>query len=255
MLNKTQTLLAVTAVALAGSAHAAINYSFEDFEGGTPNYTLTGTDPYTLTQLQSGDPAANIDAATALTGTDYTPQSPSRSGIFANGTVPGVSGEPTGQHGFVSASNNRNLTLTSPMSLVTDGVQSLQINFATMVYGLNTGFIHTVEVTYSALGDFTDTVQIATFSPAAVADPLTALAHYTVIEDTWSTLDLSISSTEVTFSDTAKIRFNKLAPFDTSQLVFLDDISVTGTVVPEPSAFAFLAASLGALVLIRRRRG
>lgn len=214
----------------AGSAHA-VDYSFENFEGGTPNYTITAG---VLTQLQSG--GVGITSTTALAGTAYNPGSPSRSGIFANGTVPEVTGEPTGQHGFVSNSVNRSLILSAPMTLTTDGVTSLDISFKTMVYGLGVTFDQTAEVVYSALGDFTDSVQIATYSTALVANPGTALTHFTVVEDTWSTLNLSISSTAVTFTNTAKIRFNKLPVAQTEHMVFYDDIVITGQTVPVPTA-------------------
>ena len=237
-MKKLPIALAITAIT-AGSIHAAdVIYSSEDFEGGTPNYTtaLAG-DPaaLTLVQLQDGT-ATNITAHTALTGTDYTPGSPSRSGIFANGTVPGVTGEPTGQHGFVSNSQNRNLTLTNAMTLITDGVQSLNISFDTMVYAIETDFVHTAAVFYSALGDFTDSVEIATYTGDFGTDPGTAITHHTIADDTWTPLSLSISSADVTFTDTAKIRFNKLAPNVISQMVFYDNITVTGVTTPAPAS-------------------
>jgi len=246
--NKIPLFLTLAAASFGGFANAASTlYSFEDFEGGTPNYTIIGG---VFTQLQDGG-AANITSTTALLNTDYTPGSVSRSGIFANGSVPSVTGEPTGQHGFVSNSSNRNLTLTDAMTLTTDGVQSLDISFKTMVSGLGTTFDHTAAVYYSALGDFTDLVQIATYNTSLVVDPGTALTHLTVVEDTWSTINLSISSTDVTFTDTAKIRFNKERPNQTEHMVFYDDISVTGQ-IPEPSSTALLG--LGGLALLLRRR-
>src|SRR5210317_1609220 len=62
----------VTVVALAGSAQAVV-YSFEDFGGGTPNYTINGVNNGTTSdswqKLQSG--GVDIQPADALVGTDY----------------------------------------------------------------------------------------------------------------------------------------------------------------------------------------
>jgi hypothetical protein len=260
MIHKTNTLLALTASALVESAHAVV-YSSEDFEGGTPNYTITGAGPYTLTQLTDVN-AVPISPDVALTGTDYNQTSASRMGVFANGTVPGVSGEPTGQHAFVSSASSRNLLLRDALTLSTDGIQTLTISFDTMVYGLNETFTHTASVQYSASGNFTDTVQIATYNtvnyiyPLIPAEPnpnplLSILGNTVVTEDTWTTLSLSISSTDVTFTDTAKIRFTKLPVSDNEQMVFFDNITVTG-VIPEPSTTALLG--LAGFALMRRRR-
>lgn len=254
-MKKLPIALAITAITV-GSAHAAVTYSSEDFENGTPNYTITG-DPLALLQLQDGT-STNITAQTALSGTDYTAGSPSRSGIFANGTVSGVTGEPTGQHAFVSNSSNRSLTLTNGMSLLTDGVKSLTISFDTMVHGLGVDFVHTAAVFYSATGDFADALQIATYATSnalTVPDPIPAstLGHTIVTEDTWSTMNLTLSSTDVTFTDTAKIRFNKLAPAQTEHLVFYDNITITGNPVPEPTTTALLGLAGFGLMLRRRK--
>jgi len=231
----TNLLVFVDDITLTGIT-STIVYSSEDFEGGTPNYEVAGAAaPYSLIQLEG------ITSQTALTGTDYTPQSPSRSGIFANGNLPGtIVDEPTGQHGFVSQSQNRRLTLTNGMPLVADGVDTLNITFKTLLYAFEDGerspdFDDTAAVFYSALGDFTDSVQIATYATENMAEPVvfpdepdSILGHSTLVEDTWSTLSLSLSSTDVTFTDTARIRFNKLPSTGTNLLVFVDDITVTG---------------------------
>jgi hypothetical protein len=259
-MKKLSIAFAIAAIT-AGSAHAVV-YSSEDFEGGTPNYTITGAGPYTFTQLSDVN-AVPITPDVALTGTDYTQTSASRMGVFANGTVPGVSGEPTGQHAFVSAASSRNLVLRNALTLSTDGIQTLTISFDTMVYGLNEIFTHTASVQYSALGDFTDTVQIATYNtvdyiyPIIPAEPnpnplISILGNTVVTEDTWTTLNLSISSSQVTFTDTAKIRFTKLPVADNEQMVFFDNITITG-VIPEPSTTA-LCGLAGFALLLRRRK-
>lgn len=243
MIHKTKTLLALTASAIVGSANAAVTYINENFEGGTPNYTIDNTGAGTLTQLQDGD-AVNITATTALTGTGFVAGSPTLMGVLASGEPTNLSPGgiiPGGQHAFVSGSANRSLRLASPMTLVTDGAQSMNISFAYMLYGLGTSdFTHTLELAYSALGDFTDAVQIATFT----VTPATP-------QDTWNTASLSITSTDVTFTDTANLRLNKQAPFDGTQIVLLDDITVTG-VIPEPTTAALVG--LAGFALLRRRR-
>ena len=237
MIQKTHLLVALTALSFGGSAKA-VDYSNEDFEGGTPNYNLTGSaGSLALTQLLDGSNLV-IGAATALANTDYTPGSPTRSGVWANNNMPtAIANEPAGQHGFVSTSANRNLTLNPTLTLLQDGVATLNIAFDTMVYGRDADFTHVAAIYYSASGDFTDAQLIATYAPAAVANPGgQVLGHYIVTEDAWSNLQLSISSSQVTFTDTAKIRFNKLAPNVEAQMVFYDNIVISGQTAPAPAA-------------------
>ena len=232
----------VASVAFIASVHAGtVTYSSEDFEAGTPNYTLTNTGPYYLTLLQDGW-NANITAHVALGGTDYTPGSPSRSGVWANNDLPGtIINEPTGQHGFVCNSQNRLLRSNYWMPLAADNAQSLTISFDTMLYGYEhsdpsfpTNFEHVARVLYSATGDFTDTQLIATYATADVdtnilaALPPSILGHTEVTEDVWTNLTFTVSSTDVTFTDTAKIQFNKTAPNRESQIIFYDNMRITG---------------------------
>ena len=134
-MKKLPLALAIAAIT-AGSAHADdIIYSTEDFEAGTPNYTFDGAGVETILQDET---LTNITTATALTGTDYAPDSTSRMGVVANGTpsaISPVAGEPTGQHGFVSTSQNRSLLLRDAMPLVTDGIGSIKVDFSFLQYG------------------------------------------------------------------------------------------------------------------------
>lgn len=234
MIYKTKALLALTASALVGSAHANVIYSNENFEDGTPNYTIDHTanaGAGTLTQLQDVN-LVNIPATTAFAGTGFLANSPTLMGIVASGEPTNFSPGgtvPTGKHAFVSNSANRSIRLATPMTLVSDNVISINISFSYMLYGLGTAdFIHPLELVYSANGLFTDTAQIATFGflPNTPANP--AGTHYPDTQDTWTSASVSIASTDVTFTDTANLRLNKMAPQNTSQIVFLDDIMIIG---------------------------
>jgi PEP-CTERM motif len=259
MIDKTKAILVVTASALFGSAHAAVIYSNENFEGGTPNYTIDHTansGAGSITPLQDGS-MVNISATTAVMGTAFTAGSTSLMGIVASGQPANFSPSgtiPSGKHAFVSNSANRSLRLTNPMTLLTDGVQSINVSFAYLLYGQGSSdFSHALELVYSPSGFAvtTDSVQIATFGflPATPAVP--PGTHYPAVQDTWTTANLSIASTDVTFTNTANFRINKMAPQVLTQFVFLDDIAITG-VVPEPSTTAFLG--LAGFALMRRRR-
>jgi hypothetical protein len=238
--------LALTAIITAGSAHAVdIVYSSEDFEGGTPNFTIDNTGVGSITQIGA------ITPATAFTGTDYVSGSTSRMGIVASGQPTNLSPGgtiPTGQHAFVSTSSNRHMTLANPMTLITDGVQSITVSFAYMFYGLGSvDALGSAELLYSANGLFTDTVRLASFG-FGQAGSTVVTPDYFATQDTWSTLNLSFTEAGagITFTDTAKIRINRVglvapvAVADTvNYLTFFDDITVTG--IPAAPAAPFVA--------------
>jgi hypothetical protein len=240
-MKKLPIALALTTLT-AGFTHAAdIVYSSEDFEAGTPNYTIDDTGVGTFTEIGA------ITPATAFTGTDYLPGG-SAMGIVTSGQPENLSPGgtiPPGQHAFVSRSSNRHMTLANPMTLVTDGVQSINVSFSYMFYGLGSfDALGSAELLYSANGLFTDTVRLATFG-FGQAGSTVVTPNYFATQDTWSTLNLSFTEAGagITFTDTAKIRINRVglvAPVTVGETVnhftFFDDITVTGIPTSAPAA-------------------
>lgn len=172
-------------------------------------------------------------------------------GIVASGEPTNLSPGgtiPTGKHAFVSRSSNRSMTLTNPMTLVTDGVQSITVSFSYMFYGRGSvDALGSAELTYSAKGDFTDAKRIASFGFGQTGSTVVT-PDYTATQDTWNTVNLSFTETGagITFTDTAKLRFNRvglIAPVAVADTIyhytFFDDITVTG--IPAPAAAPFVA--------------
>ena len=194
-------VMAVAVVMMATSIQAAIIYSIEDFEdepvGLLPD-TPNGTD-YVRTASSKVEIAGNI----------------------TNGN-PGAGSEPTGQHGLVRGDNNKHMTLTEPMTLVTDGVTSLEISLA--IYFNKTGNGNRFELWYSALGDFTDKVSIQIFNPTGTFVP----ENYEYENLRWyADQRVTIADTDVTFTDTAKIRWAKRGTGQSNR-VYFDDVVITG---------------------------
>ncbi len=203
----------------ASVAQADITYSSENFEGGTV-----------------------ADSVAAFNGTDYThtANSANKAGIAANRTSsggPGAGSDPTGQHALVRGDNNKHFTLTNPMTLLTDGVTSLEIDLA--VFFNNTGNSNRLRLQYSESGLFDDTDQIQVFNPTGTAD----LPNFEYDDDKWyAGQSVTIDSSDVNFSDTAKLRWSKQGTGQGNR-VWLDDIVITGIapaseVVPEPASIA-----------------
>lgn len=251
-MKKLPIALALAAIT-AGAAHAVDKvYSFEDFEAGTPNYTFDGAGNETI--------LGGLTPAQALTGTDYLPDSTSRMGVVANGEPLAISpaGEPTGQHGFFSTSQNRSLILRDPMTLVTDGAGSIQVDFSFLQYGNGFPATGSAILIYSALGDFSDAVQVASFG-IGQAGSWIETPDYPVVQDTWNSVSVTITNgmsantytdnaigyttpSTVEFTDTAKFKINRVpvsvtAPDSTTNhIILIDDITITGIPAPAPSA-------------------
>lgn len=261
----------VLAAITAGSAHAVdIDYSIEDFSAGTPNYTINGVNNSVTSDswdpLQDG--GVDITPFVAMAGTDYDVTAATRNGVVANGEpthfVPGGT-IPAGQHGCVSTSSNRDFTSNYPLTLVTDNVASLDISLSSMFFALSTdGNPVTAKgsavVLYSALGDFTDAVQLVSFGIGQTGSWVVT-PDFPMVEHTWDTT-ISVTITDgmsansftsqalgyttpstVVFTDTAKIRINRaplvglVAPdTTTNHVTFLDDIVVTGVPGVAPAA-------------------
>ena len=268
-------LLGLSAVALAGSAHAAVfSYSNETFEGGTPNYTINGINGTGVGQswdkLESS-PGVEIFPADAMVGTGYDSGSSSRNGVVANSEPTNITPGgtiPTGQHGFVSTSANRNFSSNYLMTLASDGATSLDISLSYMFYSLSTDgnpvtAKGTAIIYYSALGDFSDNVELITFG-FGQAGSLVETPDFAAVEDAWGSLSASFTeaSAGITFTDTAALRINR-APLvglvspdtPTNHITFLDDIVVSAEAeaVPEPSSAALLGLA-GCALLLRRRK-
>ena len=234
MISKTRILFSLVVMAMvaltATSAQADMLYSSENFEGesiGILPTTSNGTD-YVLTST-SGD-KAEVAGNIGSTGS------------------PGAGSDPNGQHGLVRGDDNKHMTLTDPMMLVTDGVTSLEIDLA--VYFNNTGGSNLLNLLYSALGDFTDQVSIQTFNPTGIF----VSANYEYEKERWyADQSVTIGSGDVTFTDTAKIRWAKIGTGQSNR-VYLDDIIITGVqVVPEPASLG-LVGLCSVMMLLRRRK-
>lgn len=272
MIYKNQTLLALTAGALAGSAHAAV-YSTENFEGGTPNYTINGVNSTAAGQswdpLESS-PGVDITPSNAVAGTGYDSGSGSRNGVVANSEpthfTPGGT-IPTGQHGFVSTSANRNFTSNYAMTLATDGATTLDISLSYMFFALSTdGNPVTAKGTglvyYSATGAFAGEQVLLTSFGFGQAGSLVETPDFSATENTWGSLSASFTEAGagITFTDTAAIRINR-APLvglvspdtTTNHVTLLDDIVVSGGAIPEPTTAALLGLA-GFGLLLRRRK-
>ena len=199
------TLAALTLLPLCtASARADVVFSDEDFEGGAVG--------------QSAD---------AFIGTDYinTANNLARAGVSANiasDPSPGSGEDPSGQHGLVRGNADKHITLADPMPLVSDGVTSLQISLAVYFNSANNN--NRLRLWYSALGDFSDQVEIQIFIPTGTAD----LPNYEYELGRWYASQMvTIDSADVTFTDTAKIRWAKLGT-GMSNRVYLDDVVIIG---------------------------
>ena len=233
ILRRTILVLAI-AMACAGAAHAAVitTYSSEHWEA-----QATGQLPYTANStdyVQTGNGSTHVSIVGHLTSTVD------------------ASNDPTGQHIKIAGNKDKQMTLADPMTLVTDGVTSL--NISTALYfdqGAYALAQDNLELFYSADGTFADQVSIQVFSALETTNPDDL--EFLVQKQWYPGVAVTINSTDpgITFTDTAKIRWAKGPGSNgSSSAVYLDDIVITG--VPEPATMALLG--LGSMVILKRRR-
>ena len=178
----------------------------------------------------------------ATTSTDYANTTYSGSGdstIDLNGK-PNASGLPVGVNTTKTAfqrSSNRLLTLDAPLALDAGAYTSFTVGLDYLYHNYSSAAGTRLE--YSALGDFSDSQNVMTWASNAVAN------------NQWTAGSVTLNEGTYTFTDTAKIRFRS-GGFANSTHGYLDNITITAGVVPEPSSTALLG--LGGLALILRRR-
>jgi hypothetical protein len=148
------------------------------------------------------------------------------------------------------------ITFVPALTLVTDNAASLTVELD--YQGKQNG--NTLGIEYSALGDFSDTVNFGTI---VTSDP-TPLDGGTS-PDTGIYLNQTFTATNGTggiiFTDTASIRIDIIggttATENNGSGTFVDNISVTYIVIPEPSSAALMGVALlglGGISLILRLR-
>jgi hypothetical protein len=187
-------------------------YSFEDFDDAG---------------LVTGNPAiganAFMDYDNTTTGTNNGVE------VRANiGVIPG----PNGQYVRLDGGDSRHIsTQAGLLTLGTDKIESLDVSFSVQYANTDT---RDFSLEYSALGDFSDTVvQIFNRNPGDID---------TLEEDVWYHITETIDFSDVTFTDTAALRWLTRVDKNTE----LDDIIIVGTVAsPDgtaPPTPAFTAA-------------
>ena len=214
--NNYKSLAAVAGLALvAGSANASTILSSEDFENAT-----TPTD---------------------FANTDYD-KGPNDTVIDLNGIAnnPSDAGDNL-THTIDFRSSNRLLILRDALPLATNGHTSVTVDIDLQYNYSNDAGQYGVKLEYSALGDFTDSQTVTTWSSGDFTTNLWTAASTTIDPGTVGA-----------FTDTAKIRFRS-GGWANSTHSQQDNIVITGVGgVPEPSTTALLG--VGGLALILRRR-
>lgn len=138
--------------------------------------------------------------------------------------------DPSGQHGLIQGNINKHATQTEAMTLLSDRVTAVKVDFAILFkkgsYGVQQ---NAFELVYSALGDFSDTVVVQVFT---TIDFGPESGPYEYIQDTWysgQSVTFDESNPEITFTDTAKIRWRKgVGSNGFNSSVYLDDVVITG---------------------------
>ena len=203
---------------LAISANAAITYSFEKFES-------VGIGQLAVTNTTDWDNSADL-------------ANQNKVNVISN-----LTGGPTGQHVAIGGNRGKHMsTEAGLLTLFTEGVASIDVSYSLRFGTDNSG--SAVRLEYSADGTFDDKVSTVSYNP-------TEAGTLTPDAGTWYDFTTTILNTEVTFTDTARLRWDKVAASSSaSNTAILDDIKIAA--VPEPSTTALLG--LGGLALILRRR-
>jgi hypothetical protein len=212
----------ITGVAAAG-AQADVIYANDSFEGESVGQFANTAN--STSYINSGDNLGNV-------------------AIIAN-----IAGGPAGQHLAITGNLNKRVDQTNAMTLVTDGVVSLEVSLSLQLNNIDSR--NRGRLLYSALGDFTDGITIQEFDADAVADP----GNYVYAEDIWYDASVTITAADVggAFTDTAKLRWAQADGGAFNTTFYIDDVVITG-VVPEPGSLALLGLG-GLLIGARRRRG
>jgi hypothetical protein len=199
---------------------------------------------------------ASANAASILVSDDFDPGATAFSGGYNSGFSsptstggPGAGVDPSGLAYLMNG--GKATTLISPLQLATGGYDSVTISYA--IYIRDAPQTNTLQ--YSALGNFTDAVDLKLHSNTANTGGVTPTnAPYELLRwyagQTVTITSGDLGGLSVEFTDTAKIRF-KNNNGTNSNWAYLDDIVITAD-VPEPSTTALLG--LGGLALILRRR-
>lgn len=224
-------IIGLVATVATTSSQAAITYLSTNFDEADVSGPFTLSTSANVTGLlNTGDATANVT-------------------IEENLTTVAVDVQPTGQHLRIDGNLNKHATMENAMKLLTDGVSSFFVSFSYLL----TGDINNNEgrIIYSSLGDFSDAVEIRTYVvTGSTRVNGSDLSQTAVAENTWNQASFSVTSSNVTFSDTAKIRFAQDGSGSISSGFYMDDIVISA--IPEPCSMSLLA--LGGLAILRRRR-
>ena len=212
-----------------GAGSAVTTNNFGPSHTATIVYAFSGSSIAYGANLGTGSAATTNVFGSGITASNYTASSPVRTIGLTGGQVRALKSSDTDVHQF---------TVTIPAGVFVD-FTNLSFNYG------NVG-----PDTSPASFTVTSTVAGGTYSPqntwTHAAGIFSGTANMTLAGNFLS--DLTNRTVTFTFSDTAG--GNNL---NTTMYTFIDNVTLTGTIVPEPSSAALLGV-VGMLCLLRRRR-